>query len=151
MRRCRDTPDWSISTFPTMSLTECSPPRRISTMRSRVGSPRVWSVSTCITVHMYHSAYVVARLNRRVKGGDSAMGNSPRNRTARISAPLRSAPRALAYDALRLVQWKALRALRAMAARAQSYSHPSHRSRQSDRRIHPFVWGQSLRPLVLGG
>src|SRR5208282_674945 len=69
MRRCRDTPDWSISTFPTMSLTECSPPRRISTMRSRVGSPRVWSASTCITVHMYHSAYVVARLNRRVKGG----------------------------------------------------------------------------------
>src|SRR5208282_639918 len=36
----------------------------------------------------------------------------------------------------------------AAAARAQSYSHPSHRSRQSDRRIHPFVWRQSLLPLA---
>ncbi len=44
-----------------------------------------------------------------------------------------------------------LRALRAAAAKAQSYSHPSHRSRQSDRRIHPFVWRQSLLPLVLSG
>jgi hypothetical protein len=49
------------------------------------------------------------------------------------------------------VQGKALRALRAAAARAQSYSHPSHRSRQSDRRTRPFVWRQSLRPLVLSG
>src|SRR6266853_223190 len=49
------------------------------------------------------------------------------------------------------VQWKALRALRTAAARAQSYSHPGHRSRQSDRRIHPFVWRQSLLPLVLSG
>ncbi len=46
------------------------------------------------------------------------------------------------------VQWKALRAA---AARARSYSHPSHRSRQSDRRIHPFVWRQSLLPLALSG
>ena len=43
------------------------------------------------------------------------------------------------------------RALRTTAARAQSYSHPGHRSRQSDRRIHPFVWRQSLLPLVLSG
>ena len=49
------------------------------------------------------------------------------------------------------VQWKALRALRTAAARAQSYSHPGHRSRQSDRRIHSFVWRQSLLPLVSSG
>ena len=49
------------------------------------------------------------------------------------------------------MQWKALRALRTAAARAQSYSHPGHRSRQSDRRIHSFVWRQSLLPLVLSG
>ncbi len=46
---------------------------------------------------------------------------------------------------------KALRALRTAAARARSYFHPGHRSRQSDRRIHPFVWRQSLLPLVLSG
>src|SRR5260370_14535776 len=44
-----------------------------------------------------------------------------------------------------------IRALRMAAARAQSYSHPGHRSRQSDRRIHSFVWRQSLLPLVLSG
>src|ERR1022692_4386700 len=49
------------------------------------------------------------------------------------------------------VQWKALRALRTAAARPQSYSQPGHISRQSDRRIHSFVWRQSLLPLVLSG
>src|SRR5882762_1696350 len=43
-----------------------------------------------------------------------------------------------------------LRAL-STAARAQSYSHPDHRSRQSDRMIHSFVWDQSLLPLALSG
>ena len=44
-----------------------------------------------------------------------------------------------------------VKAFRAPAARAQSCSHPSHISRQSARRIHPFVWRQSLLPPVLSG
>src|SRR5258708_8945445 len=57
MRRCRETPDWWISTRSTMSPTACSPPRRASTIRRRVGSARVWKRAECMMVHMHTSAY----------------------------------------------------------------------------------------------
>ena len=57
----------------------------------------------------------------------------------------------IVFARIEYLPWKALRALRAAAARARSYFHPSHRSRQSDRRVHPFVWRRSLPPLVSSG
>src|SRR5258708_13936392 len=69
----------------------------------------------------------------------------------RLSAPsllARKEPTRLSNQPIEEVQWKALRASRAAAARAQSCSHPAHRSRQTDRGIHPFVLRQSL--LLLG-
>jgi hypothetical protein len=35
-------------------------------MRSRVGSASVWSASTCIAIHMYHSAYIIGKTEQEL-------------------------------------------------------------------------------------
>src|SRR5262245_26849717 len=77
MRRCRDTPDWWMSTRATMSLTGCSPLRRASTMRRRGGSARGWKTSVCRAVHTHDSARPACRAFPAC--GDSVEGG-PRGR-----------------------------------------------------------------------
>src|SRR5262245_45928836 len=67
MPRWRETPDWSMSTASTMSLTACSPESSASTMRRRVGSARVWKTSVCILIHMHEYAYNVNLADARVR------------------------------------------------------------------------------------
>src|SRR5438046_9993044 len=57
MWRWRETPDWSMPTFSTISFTACSPFRSTSTMRRRVGSASVSNTAVCIIMHMHGSAY----------------------------------------------------------------------------------------------
>src|SRR5690242_13077270 len=53
MDSCRETPGCPISTRPTNSLTDRSPPRRASTSRRRVGSARTWNTSGMTTYYCY--------------------------------------------------------------------------------------------------